>query len=69
MPNTGVGLALEKMLSPVFINGRDYGTRASSVLMLNARSELSFTEVSWGLGGRESGRRRQTMRLTPNRNS
>lgn len=69
LPNTGVGLALEKMLSPVFINGRDYGTRASSVLMLNARSELSFTEVSWGLGGRESGRRRQTMRLTPNRNS
>lgn len=68
LPNTGVGLAMEKMLSPVFINGRDYGTRASSVLTLNARGELSFTEVSWGLGGRESGRRRQSMRLTPNRN-
>lgn len=63
LPNTGVGLAMEKMLSPVFINGRDYGTRASSVLTLSARGELMFTEVSWGLGGRESGRRRQMMRI------
>lgn len=68
LPNTGVGLAMEKMLSPVFINGRDYGTRASSVLMLSARAELTFTEVSWGLGGRESGRRRQMMRISLIRN-
>ena len=34
LPNTGVGLALEKFLSPVFIAGDDYGTRASTVLTL-----------------------------------
>ena len=69
LPNTGVGLALEKTLSPVFVQGRDYGTRSSSILTLSARSELTFTEVSYGMAGRESGRRRQLMRISPTRNS
>jgi len=32
LPDTGVGLALERMLAPVFIRGENYGTRASSLL-------------------------------------
>ena len=32
LPNTGVGMAREKFLSPVFIAGDDYGTRASTLL-------------------------------------
>lgn len=63
LPNTGVGSALEKMLSPVFIVGRDYGTRCSSVLNVSARGDVSFTEVSYGIGGRESGRRRHLLRI------
>lgn len=63
LPNTGVGLALEKMLSPIFIVGRDYGTRASSLLTVAARGEVSFSEVSWGMGGRETGRRRYQLRI------
>ncbi len=34
LPDTGVGLVMERMLSPLFISSPHYGTRASSVLML-----------------------------------
>ncbi|WP_144371004.1 NRDE family protein [Vogesella urethralis] len=68
LPNTGVGSALEKMLSPVFIVGRDYGTRCSSVVNVSARGDVSFTEVSYGIGGRESGRRRHLLRIGQLRN-
>ncbi|MDC7716347.1 NRDE family protein [Vogesella sp. DC21W] len=63
LPNTGIGSALEKMLSPVFIVGRDYGTRCSSIVNVSARGDVSFTEVSYGIGGRESGRRRHQLRI------
>jgi len=32
LPDTGVGLERERMLSPILITGADYGTRASTVL-------------------------------------
>lgn len=32
LPDTGVGLARERMLSPICITGRDYGTRSSTAL-------------------------------------
>ena len=34
LPETGVGLARERQLSPILITGADYGTRASTVLRL-----------------------------------
>lgn len=34
LPDTGVGLALERMLSPAFIRGPRYGTRASTVVRI-----------------------------------
>lgn len=34
LPDTGVGLALERRLSAAFIVGSDYGTRASTVLLI-----------------------------------
>lgn len=34
LPDTGVGLALERMLSPAFIRGPHYGTRASTVVRI-----------------------------------
>lgn len=37
LPTTGVPLALERALSPVFIQTPDYGTRASSVVLLRAQ--------------------------------
>ncbi|MFP4393384.1 MAG: NRDE family protein [Desulfohalobiaceae bacterium] len=44
LPDTGVGLELERFLSPIFILGRTYGTRASSILLLDRRGGLYFSE-------------------------
>lgn len=62
LPNTGVGSALERVLSPVFVAGRDYGTRASSLLIVSSRGDIAFSERSFGLAGREIGQRRYTLR-------
>lgn len=45
LPDTGVGLALERTLSPLFIVGDRYGTRASTVLTMtpDGRAELAET--------------------------
>jgi uncharacterized protein with NRDE domain len=65
LPNTGVGLALEKMLSPVFIKGRDYGTRSSIVLSASARGDVQYVERSFSMSGRETSRLRHTLRIGP----
>lgn len=44
LPDTGVGLELERMLSPRFIKSADYGTRASSCLLIDTQGQVSFTE-------------------------
>lgn len=62
MPNTRIGTALERLLSPVFVEARDYGTRASMLLTVSARGDVQFAERSFGLACRETGRRRYTLR-------
>jgi uncharacterized protein with NRDE domain len=53
LPNTGVGLATEKLLSSVFIASPNYGTRASTVLFVNADGSRRLIERSFGpYGGR-----------------
>ncbi|HRE14775.1 MAG TPA: NRDE family protein, partial [Usitatibacteraceae bacterium] len=42
LPDTGVGLAWERRLSPALITGADYGTRASTVVRLSAHGESQF---------------------------
>lgn len=37
LPNTGVGLEMERMLSPLFIRSPNYGTRVSTVLQWGER--------------------------------
>ncbi len=44
LPETGVGLELERMLSPVFISTAGYGTRSSTVLAVNRNQEVIFVE-------------------------
>lgn len=43
LPDTGVGLAMERLLSPRFIRATDYGTRVSTVILRN-REKLIFIE-------------------------
>ncbi|MCL6570558.1 MAG: NRDE family protein [Bacillus sp. (in: Bacteria)] len=43
LPNTGVSLELERMLSPLFIKSHHYGTRSSTVVLM-ADNEIKFVE-------------------------
>lgn len=44
LPNTGVGMEMEKMLSPIFITSPIYGTRTHTIITLNQNKELEITE-------------------------
>lgn len=44
LPDTGVGLTWERILSPIFVSSECYGTRSSSVVLLHRTGEISFTE-------------------------
>ncbi len=55
LPSTGVSLEWERLLSPVFIQSETYGTRASTVLLLDRRGRALFYERRFGPGGRRAG--------------
>lgn len=44
LPETGVGLELERMLSSIFIKSEKYGTRCSSVVMVDKENKVKFVE-------------------------
>lgn len=44
LPHTGVGQELERMLSPLFIQSSDYGTRTSTILKISINGRVSFKE-------------------------
>jgi uncharacterized protein with NRDE domain len=50
LPDTGIGLECERLLATIAIDGnmmgRDYGTRAASILLLDAQGRGRFTEHS-----------------------
>lgn len=48
LPETGVGLATEKLLSSVFIASQNYGTRASTVLIVDDQGRRRLVERSFG---------------------
>ena len=54
LPNTGVELDMERMLSPLFIASGRYGTRASSVILLS-EDRGRFIERTYFAGGVEGG--------------
>jgi uncharacterized protein with NRDE domain len=53
LPETGVGLELERMLSPLFIESQVYGTRSSTVILFNRHQEVIFIERTFTPGGGE----------------
>ena len=44
LPDTGVGLSWERVLSPLFIFSPDYGTRSSSIVFVERTGKLTFAE-------------------------
>ena len=49
LPDTGVGLERERMLSSMFIKSPNYGTRCSTVVLVNQQNEVSYTERVYDL--------------------
>ena len=44
LPDTGVGLEWERILSPIFISSPVYGTRSSTLIFVNTRGRVRFVE-------------------------
>jgi len=55
LPETGVGRVHERVLSPRFILGSQYGTRCSSIIMVDADGEVLFRERSFDAAGEARG--------------
>lgn len=55
LPDTGVGLELERRLSPAFIRGDSYGTRASTVVAIDHAGDGVIIERRYGQNGRLDG--------------
>jgi uncharacterized protein with NRDE domain len=51
LPDTGVGLEWERILSPALIVTEKYGTRCSTVLSISSRGEVMFEERSLDCNG------------------
>ncbi|MFD1205233.1 NRDE family protein [Sporosarcina contaminans] len=47
LPNTGVGKQLERILSPLFIKSEGYGTRSSTVLLIDHENTITFVERTY----------------------
>lgn len=57
LPDTGIGEVRERQLSPIFIEGNEYGTRASTVLLIRRDGTLTFVERTFDRGDPQLTRR------------
>ncbi|MGH6635505.1 MAG: NRDE family protein [Gammaproteobacteria bacterium] len=57
LPDTGIGLEWERQLSPLFVRSPGYGTRSSTVVMLDQAGQLLFAERTFD----ETGKAQQTL--------
>ena len=55
LPRRGRPLEMERRVAPCFIRGDEYGTRASTALVVG-RETVSFVEQCFGAGGAANGR-------------
>ena len=51
LPETGVPLDMERMLSSRFIRSDDYGTRACSIVKFDRRGQITFVEQNYNNDG------------------
>ena len=63
LPQTGVPLEWERLLSAAFIRGADYGTRASAVLKIGTDGMTSFDEQTWLANAAVGPRHRYRLKL------
>lgn len=51
LPDTGLGADVERFLSPIFVRGLEYGTRASTVILRQSNGGLTMLEQGYGPDG------------------
>lgn len=56
LPQTGMSVEWERLLSSAFIRSPTYGTRCSTVLQVDRAGHARFEEWTWDPSGREIGR-------------
>jgi uncharacterized protein with NRDE domain len=56
LPRTGVSLEWERLLSSAFVRARDYGTRCSTIIRIDAQGRAYFEEWSWNSEGANAGK-------------
>lgn len=64
LPQTGVPLDWERLLSSAFVKSPDYGTRGSTVLCIGQDGWTSFDEQTWLAGAQPGQRVRYRFRLS-----
>lgn len=47
LPDTGIGLELERFLGSIFIDGKEYGTRSTAVVEIQCQGDVLYTETSY----------------------
>jgi uncharacterized protein with NRDE domain len=67
LPETGVTLAWERLLSAAFIATAEYGTRSSTVVLVDRGGGVLFVERSFGRDGVPSGEVRHDFQLDTSR--
>jgi len=65
LPDTGVGLERERLLSPMFISGKTYGTRSTTLLLISHDNRITFIEQTYGIRQTPEGRRRYSFLISP----
>ena len=58
LPDTGIGLERERLLSTAFINLPGYGTRTSQIVVVDRRGHSLFAERRYADGGMPAGEQR-----------
>jgi uncharacterized protein with NRDE domain len=56
LPQTGIRLEWERLLSSAFVRAPDYGTRCSTIIRIDHRGRAYFDEWSWDSVGADIGR-------------
>jgi uncharacterized protein with NRDE domain len=63
LPDTGIDSDWERLLAPVFIVSPTYGTRASTVLLIDQEYTLTFVERSFSADSEATGTIRHTFKI------
>jgi len=65
LPQTGIGVEWERLLSSIFIRHEEYGTRSTSIIMQDKLGKTRFVEVRYDGKGRNLGRQAFTVESAP----